>query len=123
MYLPSRINPKQKYTYQVQVFEDRIYDGDTINNAIVDLGLDTYRVVDLRLARVNSCEIKGGDAASKQDAIIARDGLRAVLKGRNDVTVHIVKYDKYGRCVAELFVGDQNVSDFLLEKGFAKPYP
>jgi endonuclease YncB( thermonuclease family) len=117
------INPKQKYTYEINVFDDQIYDGDTINNVLLDLGLDTFRIVDLRLARINTPEIRGGDAATKQTGFVARDALRAILKGREDITIHILKYEKYGRCLVELFVGEQNVNDFLLAQGFAKPYP
>jgi endonuclease YncB( thermonuclease family) len=116
------INPKQKFTYEVEIKDENVYDGDTINNVRIDLGLNIFSFVDLRLNRIDTPEIKTKNPVEKAHGLEARDFLRNILRGRNDITIHILKYEKYGRCLSEVFIGEQNVNDILLEKGLAKPY-
>lgn len=100
------------YTYKVVSY--RVIDGDTIA-ATVDLGFHTTHNTSFRLARVNAPE------KSTPEGEEARLALYKKLFGAK-LTLKSVKTEKYGRWLCELFVGDENVNDWLVEKGLAKPY-
>lgn len=93
------------------------YDGDTVTLQI-DVGLSTYRRVTVRLARINTPEMKeaGGPAAK------ARTRELVAIAPLEVVTIKD-KTEKYGRYLAEIINAEGiNVADQLIEEGFGKPY-
>ncbi len=93
------------------------YDGDTVTLEI-DVGLSTYRRVTVRLARVNTPEMKdaGGAAAKRRTAEL-------VALAPLEVTTLKDKTEKYGRYLAEIINAEGvNVSDQLIEEGLGWHY-
>lgn len=99
------------YTYQIRVI--RVVDGDTLH-ADVDLGCDIHVALTLRLARTNAPELTTeAGPRSRQWLEDALDGRDVVLKTVKD------RREKYGRYLAELFVGDININDAMVATGYA----
>jgi micrococcal nuclease len=79
----------------------------------------------IRLARVNTAEIKGKE---REDGLKVRDIVASLILNK-EVTIKTIKdkKEKYGRYLAEIEFEDENgklinLSDYLLEKGLARLY-
>jgi micrococcal nuclease len=107
------------YEYSASVVS--VYDGDTITVS-VDLGFHITQTMSVRLARINSPEVRGG---SSTEGLEARDYLRSILLGKK---VTLVTYkdgkEKYGRYLADVYLGEPRVfncvNDMMVAKGFAQ---
>lgn len=107
------------YTYKAYVVS--VYDGDTIT-VDIDLGMDTWKKnVKLRLARIDTPEVRGEERA---DGLVARDYVRATILDKEVIVkTSKDKTGKYGRYIAEVILEDgMNLNDHLLELGMAKEY-
>lgn len=108
------------YEYSATVIS--VYDGDTITVS-VDMGFHITQTMSVRLARINSPEVRGG---SSTEGLEARDYLRSILLGKK---VTLVTYkdgkEKYGRYLADVYLGEPRVfncvNDMMVAKGFAQP--
>lgn len=94
------------YVYRAKV--KKIIDGDTLDLE-VDLGFDVYKIVRCRLARINAPEIK------ETQGIYSVNYLKTLLPIDTVVTLQSLKYDRYKRSIAEIFVSNINVSDKLVQ--------
>ena len=84
---------------------------------------DTCRTTDgekIRLACIDTPELRG-KRADPVPARAARDYLRSLVVGR-EVGIRRITTDRYGRTVAELFVGGSNVQQQLVASGHADTY-
>jgi micrococcal nuclease len=106
------------YTYQATVLD--VIDGDTIR-CDVDLGLDVAIKMTVRLLGVNTPELSGPD---RDRALKAKAFVKEAVQG-NLVVIKTVKdrKEKYGRYLAEVFVGERSVNQDLLAHGLAVTYP
>ena len=115
------------YTYEIEVTS--IYDGDTLTGNI-DLGFNIKKEkVKLRLARIDTPEIRTKDLDEKERGYAARDWLRKAVQEALDngkkVLVETVEKGKYGRWIAELYVDGDDwydrvcLNDRLVEEGHA----
>lgn len=106
------------YAYKAEVTE--VYDGDTIT-ADVDLGFNTWRRDEkLRLFGLDAPEVRGEERA---DGLLSRDALRAKILGQDIIVCTIKdKTGKYGRYLAEIYLGDLNINAWLIENNYADPY-
>ena len=100
----------------------KVYDGDTITIASKLLIPDSpvYRF-SVRLAGIDSAEIKGETNAEKTIAIQARDALHKLIFGEI-VTLKDVSIEKYGRILATVYYNDVNVCKWMLDNNHAIPY-
>jgi endonuclease YncB( thermonuclease family) len=100
----------------------KVYDGDTITIAskIQNTNLPIYRFP-VRLSRIDSAEIKGATNAEKEAAIKARDALHKLIFGKI-VTLKNVGTEKYGRVLADVYLGEIDVSKWMLDNNYAVPY-
>lgn len=106
------------YTYKAIV--KRVVDGDTL---VVDIDLGFHMNLmgqSLRMARVNAPETKGVTASA---GLHSKDELTKKLEGK-EVVLRTFRSgeDKYGRMLAEVFLGDECVNDWLLKEGLAVPF-
>lgn len=115
-----------KYTYDAKVVN--VVDGDTIR-CHADLGFGiTYDTQNLRLARINTPELKG---ESREAALAAKEALKNLI-GDKTVLIRTLKNrrDRYGRYMCEVWVKEceteeeswVNVSDWLVAHGYAEKY-
>lgn len=100
----------------------KVYDGDTITIAsklsIPDSPVYRFSV---RLAGIDSAEIKGETNAEKTIAIQSRDALHKLIFGKI-VTLKDVSIEKYGRILATVYYNDINVCKWMLDNNYAIPY-
>jgi micrococcal nuclease len=106
---------KDVYYYKANVI--RVYDGDTITVDIdLGFGLQLQKQV-IRLANIDTPEIRGDE---RPDGIVSKDIV-------SDLILHkdvIIKTDKdttgkYGRWLAEVYIDDLNVNEYLITEGYA----
>lgn len=93
------------------------YDGDTIK-LLIDCGLSTHRIVTVRLAHVNTPELRDAGGAA------ARDRTRELLL-REPLTVTTIRdrTEKYGRYLARIVNADGlDIGNTLLGEGLATAY-
>jgi endonuclease YncB( thermonuclease family) len=100
----------------------KVYDGDTITIA-TKLYYDPVTVYrfSVRLRGIDSAEIKGKTVEEKELAVIARDALIAKILG-NMVELRNVGVEKYGRLLADVYLGDVCINGWMLENKYAVPY-
>ena len=109
------------FTYKAEVV--KVVDGDTVD-VDIDLGFKTWvRNVRLRLNRIDAYETrlyKGTTEEEKQKGIAAREEVESLVLGNPDnIKITTIGRGKYGRWIAELNIGDVNISDHLVELGYA----
>ena len=116
-------------TYEYLATVISVYDGDTITVS-VDLGFHITQTMSVRLARINSPEVRGG---SSTDGLEARDYLRSILPVGTRVTLvtHKDGREKYGRYLADVYLNELEcwsepnlfkcVNDMMVTNGFAQP--
>lgn len=104
------------YTYKLEITS--IYDGDTLNG-VVDLGFNIRMDIKVRLARINTPEIRTKDEDEKARGYAARDWLRAFCeKYKDSLLIRTVEKGKYGRWIGEIliYLPDYEYDDEIVEK-------
>lgn len=105
---------KTKFTYRAKII--KVYDGDTVT-AVIDLGFGISKVERLRLARINAPEVRG---ASRVEGKASRDWLRGEILDQEVIVKTLKdKKGKFGRYIAEVYLGDRNINDAIVETGHA----
>ena len=100
----------------------RVVDGDTVD-ATVDLGFDTWKKIRIRLVGINTPETRTRDLEEKARGLAAKNFLIDLLKKHNnEFILHSQGVGKYGRCLGNLFLGEENVNDLLINEGHAVEY-
>jgi hypothetical protein len=100
----------------------KVYDGDTITIAskIPNTDLPIYRF-SVRLAKIDSAEIKGQSENEIRLAIEARDALRSLIYGKV-VDLRNLGTEKYGRILADVYLENLCVNQWMLDNNYAVPY-
>jgi micrococcal nuclease len=102
------------FTYRVLSF--RVIDGDTLA-AEIDQGFHTFRRETFRLARINAPEMNTEEGQRAKYELSQK-----LLLAPEPITLQSIKTEKYGRWLAEVFVGDENANDWMVREGYAKEY-
>lgn len=97
----------------------KVYDGDTITLATILFDV-AYRF-SVRLNGIDTPEIKGGSAREKELAILARDELSKRILNKI-VTLKNVTTEKYGRVLADVYLDDECINEWMIKLGHAKSY-
>ena len=95
-----------------------VVDGDTMDVRI-DLRFDTYLVRRIRLADVDTPEIRGKEKVKGKKV---KEIVKEKIEGKEVELISLVKSDKFGRCLARIVIDGEDLAEFLLENGYAKPY-
>ena len=106
--------------YEYKAIIRSVYDADTIT-ADIDLGFGIiYRGQKLRLMGIDAPEMRGSE---RPEGIISRDALRKrILHNEVIIKTHKDKKGKYGRWLATVILDGEDVNQWLLAEGLAKPY-
>ncbi len=97
----------------------KVYDGDTITLATILYDV-AYRF-SVRLNGIDTPEMKGGSAHEKELAILARDELSKRIMNKI-VTLKNVSTEKYGRVLADVYLDDECINEWMIKMGHAKSY-
>ena len=96
-----------------------VYDGDTCTVAgWIPGGARKFKV---RLNGIDTPEMRGGTKKEKDAAVKARDALSGRILGKI-VTLEDVGTDKYGRVLATVKCGGEDICQWMIDEGHAKPY-
>ena len=100
----------------------KIYDGDTITIAakLPNTEGPIYRF-SVRLNGIDTPEVKGKSVAERDLAKHARAALQELLYGKI-VELRNVANEKYGRILADVYVGDVHVNQWMITENFAVSY-
>ena len=97
----------------------KIYDGDTLTIAFY-LNGKLYRT-QVRLLGIDTAEIKGSSETEKSRGLQAKTALVGKIMDKT-VNLRKVGTEKYGRLLAEVWLGDENICEWMLVQGHAVPY-
>ena len=116
------------YTYKAKL--DRVIDGDTID-VNIDLGFDISVHKRIRLAGIDTPESRTRDLEEKARGLAAKDRVKQLLEGCDNIKLKSHGVGKYGRCLGELFLdkvdGQEkltlvNLNELLINEGHAVEY-
>ena len=99
-----------------------VYDGDTIT-IVSKLPYDAsplYRF-SVRLAGIDCAEIKGKTERERELAQEAKSALQKLILNKV-VVLKNLKTEKYGRVLADVYIGDLHVNQWLLDNKHAVEY-
>jgi micrococcal nuclease len=106
------------YVYHAQVI--RVIDGDTIDIDI-DLGFDIRVKTRVRMYGINTPEMTSKNLEQRNKAEAAKEFLKSLIEGK-EVLLQAFKHEKYGRYLANVYLGDLNINQRLISEGYAIPY-
>ena len=100
----------------------KVYDGDTITIAskMPYEGSPIFRF-SVRLNGIDTPEIKTKSKTEKGLAIIARDALSSKILGKV-ITLKNVSLEKYGRLLADVYLDELHLNQWLIENKYAVAY-
>ena len=100
----------------------KVYDGDTITIAskLPYENSPLYRL-SVRLNGIDTPEIKGKTLDEKQAAKNARDSLSQLILNKY-VRIENIQSEKYGRILADVFIGDTNINEWMVSERYALKY-
>ena len=116
------------YTYKIKL--DRVIDGDTID-AYIDLGFDVSIKKRIRFMGIDTPESRTRDLEEKARGLAAKDRLKVILEGADEIQLCSHGVGKYGRCLGELHVDMldgkkcltlENGNEVLIKEGHAVAY-
>ena len=101
----------------------KVYDGDSITVAarIPQLKNNIIYKFSIRLNRLDTPELRTSNHIEKEYAIKIRDLLSERIMNKM-VNIKVIKTDKYGRYLAEIFYKKENINDWLLNNNYATRY-
>ena len=102
------------YKYKAKVI--RWVDGDTLL-CLIDLGFYTHKEERLRLARIDTPELRGEEQEEGKR-------VKTIVEQRYPVgtilEIESKKRDSYGRFIAEIYHNGDNINQWLIDSGNAK---
>ena len=116
------------YTYKICLL--KVVDGDTID-AEIDLGFDVSVKKRIRFMGINTPESRTRDLEEKARGLAAKDRVKHLLEGCNNITLKSHGVGKYGRCLGELFIDTvdgkecltlESINELLIKEGHAVEY-
>ena len=116
------------YTYLITLL--KVVDGDTID-AEIDLGFNIKVKKRVRFMGIDAPESRTRDLEEKSRGIAAKDRVKCLLEGCDNIQLKSHGVGKFGRCLGELFVDKvdgqekltlENVNELLIKEGHAVKY-
>jgi micrococcal nuclease len=116
------------YTYKI--FLLKVIDGDTID-AEIDLGFDIKVKKRIRLMGINAPESRTRDLEEKAKGLAAKDRVKQLLNGCDNIQLKSYGVGKFGRCLGEIMLdkidGNEkltlvSLNELLIKEGHALEY-
>ena len=101
----------------------KVYDGDTITiaNKLPIYHCDDIFRFSVRLNGIDTPEIKGKDDDEKEAAKVAKNALAEKILNKY-VVLKNVTTEKYGRLLADVYLGDLHLNKWMLDNRYAVSY-
>ena len=116
------------YTYKIYVL--KVVDGDTVD-AEIDLGFDIKVKKRIRFMGINAPESRTRDLEEKAKGLAAKDRVKQLLNGCENITLKSHGIGKFGRCLGEIMLdmvdGQEkltlvSLNELLINEGHATKY-
>ena len=116
------------YTYKMSPL--KVVDGDTID-AEIDLGFDIKVKKRVRFMGINAPESRTKDLEEKAKGLAAKDRVKALLEGCDNIQLKSHGVGKFGRCLGEIMLdmvdGQEkltlvSLNELLINEGHATEY-
>ena len=116
------------YNYKISPL--RVIDGDTID-AEIDLGFDVKIKKRIRFMGINTPESRTRDLEEKARGLSAKDRVKQLLDGCDNITLNSHGVGKFGRCLGEIMLdmvdGQEkltlvSLNELLIKEGHAVEY-
>ena len=116
------------YNYKISVI--KVVDGDTVD-AEIDLGFDIKVKKRVRFMGINAPESRTRDLEEKAKGLAAKDRVKALLEGCENIQLKSHGIGKFGRCLGEIFLDRvdgqekitlESLNELLIKEGHAEKY-
>ena len=116
------------YNYKISPL--RVIDGDTID-AEIDLGFDVKIKKRIRFMGINTPETRTKDLEEKAKGFAAKDRVKQLLEGCENITLKSHGVGKFGRCLGEIMLDMvdgqekltlESLNELLIKEGHAVEY-
>ena len=116
--------------YNYKISPVRVIDGDTID-AEIDLGFDVKIKKRIRFMGINTPESRTRDLEEKARGLAAKDRVKQLLDGCDNITLNSHGVGKFGRCLGEIMLdmvdGQEkltlvSLNELLIKEGHAVEY-
>ena len=118
----AKLGATEAYSDFASVTYHTCYDGDTCMISLPGVHPLFGDHILVRLAGIDTPEIKGKCEQETLLAKQARDFIREVMSQAQQIDLRKPERDKYFRINARVFADNQDLSALLIEKGMAVPY-
>ena len=98
------------YNYKINLL--RVVDGDTID-AEIDLGFDIKVKKRIRFMGINTPESRTRNLEEKARGLAAKDRVKQLLEGCQNINLKSHGVGKFGRCLGEIFLDRVDGSEKL----------
>ena len=106
-------------TYNYKIL--KVVDGDTIHITAPYLPIELGDKIGLRIRGIDTPEMRGKCLDEIQKAKDAKKYLVSLVESK-PYTIIIQGRDKYFRVLGDIKIGDEYVSNMMIEKGYARKY-
>ena len=89
------------YTYKISLL--KVVDGDTID-AEIDLGFDIKTKKRIRFMGINTPESRTRDLEEKARGLAAKERVKQLLEGCDNIQLNSHGVGKFGRCLGEILL-------------------
>lgn len=111
---------RELYFYNAVV--DKVVDGDTLD-VTIDLGFNIWIKERLRLYGINCPETRTKDSAEKERGLKAKKYVMNHIKATGgEIQIQSFGKGKYGRVLAEVWAGKNNINELLVANNHAEVY-
>ena len=116
------------YNYKISPL--KVIDGDTVD-AEIDLGFDIKVKKRIRFMGIDAPESRTKDLEEKARGLAAKDRVKQLLDGCENIQLHSHGIGKFGRCLGEIFldvvdgkekVPLESLNELLIREGHAVEY-
>jgi len=116
------------YTYKISLL--KVVDGDTID-AEIDLGFDIKVKKRIRFMGINAPESRTKDLEEKARGLAAKDRVKQLLDGCDNIQLTSHGIGKFGRCLGEIMLDTvdgqerltlESLNKILINEGHATEY-
>ena len=124
--IPNNLEFKNLSHFYPEITKGRVikvYDGDSITIAARIPNLKGKQIFkfNIRLNRIDTPEIKTKNDTEKAYGLVIREYLNEKIMNKM-VDIEIIKTDKYGRYLAEIFYKKENINTWLIDNRYAVEY-
>lgn len=99
-----------------------VHDGDTFSADIAGWPEIVGHRIGVRVAGIDAPELRGECPCEVALAKDARAFVTHKLQNADTIALRHVRRDKYFRLLAEVWVDGENLSESLIDAGYARPY-